>query len=295
MNFQQFIDEYNRLKQKFPHHPSFILNSENSDYGDYLAHCKNAFFSFDSSYSDDITYIFDSYKAVNCCDGDYVVECENCYECVDAFKANNCTYLEYCARIYDSHYCYDCNDSHNLFGCVYLNHKHHCIFNRQYSETEYNQKIAELIKRSPEENIADMKKILPRFPITVTIVSNADNSEYGNHVHYSKNMYLCFDCARSENCAYCYDSHRNKNCYDLTQTFSSENSYECTDSNKLHNCFYVNGSDTVYDSGFCEYCRDSHNLFGCVGLHQKQYCILNKQYTKEQYEGEIKKIMSSFK
>jgi hypothetical protein len=32
-------------------------------------------------------------------------------------------------------------------------------------------------------------------------------------------------------------------------------------------------------------------LFGCVGLRNKQYCILNKQFTKEKYEELVSKII----
>ncbi len=34
----------------------------------------------------------------------------------------------------------------------------------------------------------------------------------------------------------------------------------------------------------------SENLFGCVNLRKKQYCILNKQYSKEEYESLVIKI-----
>ena len=33
------------------------------------------------------------------------------------------------------------------------------------------------------------------------------------------------------------------------------------------------------------------NIFGCVGVQNKQYCILNKQYTKEEYEALVPKII----
>jgi len=36
----------------------------------------------------------------------------------------------------------------------------------------------------------------------------------------------------------------------------------------------------------------SSNLFGCVGLRNKQYCILNKQYAKEEYEELVPKIIA---
>ena len=36
---------------------------------------------------------------------------------------------------------------------------------------------------------------------------------------------------------------------------------------------------------------NSSHLFGCVGLRNKEYCILNKQYTKEEYEELVPKII----
>ena len=33
------------------------------------------------------------------------------------------------------------------------------------------------------------------------------------------------------------------------------------------------------------------HCFGCVGFKHKQYCILNKQYTKEEYEKLVQKII----
>ena len=77
MDFQQFQEEFNKLKQEFPLPPNKSSKVENTDYGDYLYDVKNAYFTFDTSFSKDLIYIFDSFKAVNCCDGDYVIESEN--------------------------------------------------------------------------------------------------------------------------------------------------------------------------------------------------------------------------
>jgi CxxC-x17-CxxC domain-containing protein len=35
---------------------------------------------------------------------------------------------------------------------------------------------------------------------------------------------------------------------------------------------------------YCGHCTGSKDSFGCVGLRKKQHCILNKQYTKDEYE-----------
>jgi hypothetical protein len=39
----------------------------------------------------------------------------------------------------------------------------------------------------------------------------------------------------------------------------------------------------------------SKDLFGCVGLKRKQYCIFNKQYTKEEYEKLVPRIIEHMK
>jgi len=38
-------------------------------------------------------------------------------------------------------------------------------------------------------------------------------------------------------------------------------------------------------------CHHCHDVFGSVGLKMKQYCIFNKQYSKEEYEKLVAKII----
>jgi hypothetical protein len=40
---------------------------------------------------------------------------------------------------------------------------------------------------------------------------------------------------------------------------------------------------TCRDIEYCHSCFNSHDLFGCIGFKHNEYCILNKQYTKEEY------------
>lgn len=295
MDFQQFLSDYHKLKIKYPLVPTHNARSENCDLGDYIVGSKNSYYCFDNAYCENNVYIFDSFKAINCYDGDYVIESENCYECVDVLKVYHCAYLNYCARIYDSYFCWDCCDSNDLFGCVHLKYKKFCIFNKQYTEVEYRQQVKTLFAKPPEENLAEMLKIAMEFPVTTTLVSHSENSDFGNHIDYSRNMYLCFDTAHCENCAYTYDAHHNKNCFDLFQTFHSESVYECVDCAHLNKSFFMKDCVRVVDCAFCESCDDSHNLFGCVGLKQQEYCILNKKYAKEEYGKIVSEIMDSFR
>ena len=60
---------------------------------------------------------------------------------------------------------------------------------------------------------------------------------------------------------------------------------------KINNVIF---SNTIGDSNnimYSDFCSTSSNLFACIGLRSKQYCILNKQYTKEEYEELVPKII----
>jgi hypothetical protein len=39
--------------------------------------------------------------------------------------------------------------------------------------------------------------------------------------------------------------------------------------------------------------ENSHHCLGCIGLKNKSYCILNKQYTKEEWENLAEQIFAS--
>ena len=46
---------------------------------------------------------------------------------------------------------------------------------------------------------------------------------------------------------------------------------------------------------YCESCSNSSYLFGCVGLKNASYCILNKQLTKEEYDQLVLTIIDDMK
>ena len=57
--------------------------------------------------------------------------------------------------------------------------------------------------------------------------------------------------------------------------------------------FCVNSWSQAFNLEYCWYISNTRcdNLFGCVGLRNKQYCVLNRQYTKEEYEKLMPKII----
>lgn len=296
MTTQAFFRELDRIIRSHPKKPTHIISSENCEYGDHLDFCKNISYGFDSAKCTDSVYLYDSFLCDNCQDCDYAVESQLCYESVDPFKAYNCDYINYCARIRDSAYSEWCWDAHDLFGCVYLQGKSFCIFNRQLTEAEYREKVKKYKQWPPEKILAIVEDLKKRFPLTQTIAAHNENSDYGNYIHYCKNCYLCFDAAHDENGAYLYDTFDARNSMDLTYTAKSADlSYEVVSSISVFNSDYIYASDNCSDSAYLFNCVDVKNSLGCVGLKHKQYCILNRQFTKEEYERISAQILQELK
>ena len=83
-----------------------------------------------------------------------------------------------------------------------------------------------------------------------------------------------------------------KECYDLNNCAESELCYEGPMIAGFKNIFchlMPYGDNNFYSENLenCSYC------FGCIALKRKEYCILNKQYTQEEYEELVPKIIQN--
>lgn len=285
MKVQTFFTELQRLLDTYPKVPTTIVSSENCDYGNKVFYSKNMSFAFDIGNCTDGAFVYDSYLSPNCIDCDYTVESELCYESVDAFKCFNCNYIENCGRCRDISFSYNCINCHDVFGCVNLQNKSFCIFNRQLSEEEYRQKVKEIEKWPPEKVLVYVEELKKRYPVTQTNEAHNENAEYGNYIYFSKNCYLCFDAGHDEDGAYLYDSFYNKSCMDMTYAgHNVQLGYQIVDSRDLFNCNFAVYSSNSQDSSYIFDCFNVKNCLGCVALKNKEYCVLNRQVTKEEYE-----------
>ena len=284
MTAKGFLTELQRIILSQPKLPAAVVSCEGCEFCNEVYNSKNLFYCFDTYNTTDSFYLFDSFMCASCGDCDYGVESELCYESVDPYKAFNCNFIEYCDNIRDSAYSYNCSGN-DLFGCVNLQNKSFCIFNRQLSEVEYRERIKKFKSLPPEKVLAIVDDLKKRFPLTQTIGADNENTTYGNYIHFDKNCYLCFDAAHDEDCAYLYDSFYCKTSYDLTYVAQDTDlTYQGIDSTRSFNNNYIIHTNQCQDSSYLFNCFNVKNSLGCVGLRNKEYCILNRQFTKEEYE-----------
>jgi len=137
------------------------------------------------------------------------------------------------------------------------------------------------------EQLYEFFKIIPRRALYQDF---AVNSEYTNQIVNIKNSYLCFGGRDYEDSSYCAQNFFLKNCLDVD--FSKKSEF-CFESVHLRNCFRVRFgyySEDSLDSWFIYACRNCSNCVGCTNLRNKNYCIWNKQYSKEEYEKKLKEM-----
>lgn len=295
MTLETFLKEFKKVSLSFPKLPDHILSSQDCTFSDYVFWSKNLYNCFDCAKCSDSSYIYDSILCANCFDCDYAAECELCYESENPFKCFNCEYLSDCSRLRDSAFSYACTDCHDIFGCVHLKNKSFCIFNRQFSEAEYREKVKAFKNLSAEQILQMVDELEKKYPWTQTFEGNNLNSEYGNYIYQNKNCYLCFDAFKDENCAYLFDASHDSHSYDLTYSYESNLAYESVDCDRMFNTAFTAYCDKCADSSYLFNCADCKNCLGCVGLAHKQYCILNRQLSKEEYEKVSGPIFSALK
>jgi len=295
-----FFMQFAELMKKVPYQNLSVSYKtlENTNYTNMNHYLKNCYYLFNSDYDE------------RCMFGE---ELEHCTECLDVTMAEN-TQISYetvnCNKCYQIYYSVDCESSHdiwfsknlagcsNCFGCINLRNQQYCIFNEKYSVEDYKKKLGELnldsystTKEIEEEALRFWLKYPNKY---MHGIQNLEST--GDYVFNSKYVKNSFIVKESEYCKYCMwlIVKNNKECYDFTQFGeNTERIYESLICGK--NINDIIGSVTVLESRqirYSMYCYNNNsNLFGCVGMRNKNYCILNKQYTKEEYEELAPKII----
>jgi hypothetical protein len=261
----------------------------NSDYCNEAGRLRNAYLCFDSDFVEDSAYLVKATNIKNSLDSHEVLEDELCYEDVMVYKSYKTMYSLDCENCVDVWFSKGLRGCTNCFGCVNLRGKSNYFFNEPLSKDEYEKKLSELNLGSHESITKLHAKVLDfwqKFPVKYYHgIRNVNCS--GDRISDSKNVHDSISIQDGENMRYIQISVlKAANSYDCVQLFMGvENAYECVTvgegSYNLKYCF--NCWAESRDLEYCGYCVGSSDCFGCVGLKKKQYCILNKQYSKEEY------------
>lgn len=293
---RSFLQQFKELSSSVPHLGMINTMAENSDYCNATTSMKNSYLTFNAINGEDAYYCKGLSKSKNVVDCLRIYDSELCYECIDTHNCVNCKYLQNCRGCSDCAWCFDCNSCSDCIGCVGLRNKKFNIFNRQYTKDEYSKKKDELfIAKSNQEIQKDFRELKLKVPHLFAIHSNSEDCS-GDSIYNSRYAHECYDVVKCENVKFCMELRENNfNSYDIS-TFGNdiEHSYEATScGSRMRHCLFVDYCWAgVSDLLYCDYCHtNTSDCFGCFGIRQGKYCILNKQYGKEEYETLVLKII----
>jgi hypothetical protein len=183
----------------------------------------------------------------------------------------------------------NCRGCTDCVGCINLRQQKYCIFNEQYTKEEYEEKLRTL-GLDTQSGVEAFREAFLEFikdkPRKYAEIYHTTNST-GDYMTNVKNNRDCFHSYDAEENTYCVHAWRGaKDCMDSNTVGRSAEKIYNTLNTGMEVANVICGS-MCWSSQFMEYCVNSpssQHCFGCVGLRSKKYCILNKEYPKEEYE-----------
>ena len=286
---RSFFEQWHELSLAVPK-PSLqrgFQYDENSDYTNYAGKNKNCYLIFDSDENRDCYYSYSLNGSESCMECYRCRKNELCYECIDSNKCYNCAFIQDSENCIDSLFLKNCVGCKNCIMSSNLRNKEYFIRNKKVSREnfqEYRYRLQSNIEL--QKAFKEFQQMKLKYPQKYTHgVLNED--VLGDYLTSCKNSFFCFDSANLWDCKYVFQAFNPlKSSMDIQECGDGELLYESAfcgyDAFNLKFSILTLGaaSELIYSS----HCHHSSNLFGCVGMQRKKYCIFNKQYTEKDYE-----------
>jgi hypothetical protein len=302
---RNFFEQVYELSRKTPWVAQEVIapTMVNSEYCNGASYLRNCYLTFWADYCENLVNssivleVKDSTDVLRARESQLCVESIGINKCYRTFFSEEC---DACNDVWFSRNCYNCTNS---VGCVNLRGENYCIFNQKYSKEEYAEKLKEL-KLDTWSGIESVKKEARKFWLTKPYREYTGNSlnlnVTGEYVFESKNSEDLYMCTSTEESRYCQfiTVPTAKECYDYSGWGANvERLYECHSTGekasniKFSLCAYTDSMEVEYSW----WTIAGKNNFGCVNLKRKKYCILNKEYSKEDYETLREQIIADMK
>lgn len=295
-----FFEQFQKLWESVPKIALIHIRNINSEYLNISADSKDCYMIIESSNNENCIHCYWIQVCKDLVDVSFSHQTELSYESDDLYSSYKLFYSKSCHNSRESYFLLNCRDCVNCIGCVNLRSKQYHIFNQPVTKDEYEK----FIKEARLDTYTGIEKLRRQFeefsktqPLKYAEIVNAPNST-GNYIKNAKNCRDCFHAYDAEDCAYSVHVWRDaKDCMDCdTSGRQSELIYNSTNTGLIgSNCICCSMCWGNNFLTYCLYCFDSNNCFGSVGLRKQKYCILNKQYSEEQYEQIKKQIIESMK
>ncbi len=288
-----FFEQWQDLSLAVPRASIHNTNSENCEYTNYSGQNRNCYLVVGTLDCEDALYSYRASYCKNICDCYDPVNCELCYEVSFSKQLYNCQHCTQCNTSSDLFLCSDCNGCQSCFGCMNLRNKKYYIFNQEFEPEDYEKNV-KLLRGNLPEAFMKFQALKATLPHRATHAVNCENCS-GEHLYDCKNCQDVFSHRDCEDCRYSAFCEGNRMCMDTNFSNHCELQYDSTNLVKNYHVLFANFSWYNKNSLYITSCFNSFNLFGCVGMKKNSYCILNTQYSAEEYDRLASKIVDHMK
>ena len=293
---RSFLAQLYELSLAVPRPNKTVRGMVNSDYSNAASYLKNCYLCMNAGFCENCYYSNGVLRTRDSIDAYGLIDSELCYEIFQGTNNYQCFFSSNLTECVDVWFSEDCSGCQNCFGCSGLKQKQYYLFNKQLSKEEYLLKVAELNTgsyRAVQEIKNKARAVALTLPHKYYHGSSCVDVS-GDYLFESKNAHDVYESSGVEDSRFADNLAQNiKDCYDYTSWGENASliyeSTQCGDGvSKLKFC--INSWPAMQECEYTDECHSSSYLFGCVGLRKKQYCILNKQYEKQEYFALVEKI-----
>ncbi len=297
---KSFFEQFEELYLAVPHlsiQNDDGIGSTNSEYAYDFAFSKNCYMTAAGWYVENGMYSYYTCYDKDVVDCYFVNNSELMYQCIAGDKCYRCSY---CTFTYDSRDCTFCYDMRGCSDCILsvgLRNKQYCIFNKQYSREEYLAE-KERMRLHAYDSMQKLRGELDRFALTfprkyANIVKSVTTS--GNVLINCKASRNSFFADNLENSSFILFVDGAKDCYDCNNTGRPNSCYEGLTPDESYKDIATVYCWRCTEVSYSHNCHGSEYLFGCSGVKKGSYAILNKRFSKEEYEIQKEKIEEHMK
>ncbi len=293
---KDFMSQFSRLLREVP---LFLLDmkglNSDSEYCNYSGGCKNCYLCFSVVDGEDSKYISNSQDISQCFDASNIKNSELCNQAVESEKVYSSVYVEQSKEVINSSFIFGSSNVGHCFMVANLRNQNYVFRNEKLTRDQFIRNYQDINSgsfKNLKNLITEFDNLKKEVPHKYADIKNSLRV-VGNNIINSKDVYKSFNIEDSENIRYSYRIlSQSKDVYDCNGMKSGELMYESFGAgyNPAQSAFSFS-FDQCREVQYSAMCNNCSNCFGCVGLQNKSYCILNKQYTKKEYEELVPKII----
>lgn len=280
-----FFEQFYELQKQVPRLSLNNVRHTNSEYCNQCTGNKNCYLIFASDDNEDSYYSYWINRCTDVYNCSYLADCTLCFSLLDSEDCYGCVFSQDLKNCRDCLFCYDCIGCMDCIGCAGLRNQRYCIENTPYSPEEYSARKQQLdfqkysVVQEWREKFGEIRQQIPHKYIHTLGSENCS----GDYIIRSGHCFQCWDILGAENCRYSSNL--------VHQNFANCDVSYATEATRVFQGTAIIGSDiacsslAIYsaDIWHCDSVFNCQHLLGCIAMRNAKNCILNKQYTEEEY------------